>query len=69
MDFPTAFAIANATATEYHHDLCSHRHGLLCDCHVLTKSPQYLADYGDVCECGCNDPAPVANPGGTGETR
>jgi hypothetical protein len=56
MDFPTAWAIARETPAEYHHNACSYNTtggALLCDCHVLTKHPKYLADYGDDCSCGC----------------
>lgn len=49
IDFPTAFEIV-ADADEagaVHHDQCSWHAGMLCDCHVLTQSPEYLAAYGD----------------------
>lgn len=45
MDFPTAWAIAARVEPDYHHTRCSYRSGMLCDCDVLTKSPEYLADY------------------------
>ena len=47
MDFPTAWAIARRTPPEQHHPACSFnltQGGLLCDCAVLYKHPQYLAD-------------------------
>ncbi|WP_326646669.1 hypothetical protein OG884_18725 [Streptosporangium sp. NBC_01755] len=56
MDFPTAWEIARATPVAEHDPDCSyalHNGGFLCDCHVLTRHPQYLADYGD------ESPAPV----------
>ena len=49
MDFPTAWAIARRVGPEYHHNRCSFNvtnGGLLCDCDVLTKSPEYVAEYG-----------------------
>lgn len=48
MDFPTAWAIARRTAPEYHHNDCSFNTttgAILCDCDVLTKSPEYVAAY------------------------
>lgn len=50
MDFPTTWAIARATPAAEHDPRCSyaqHDGGFLCDCHVLTQHPQYIADYGD----------------------
>lgn len=47
MDFPTAWGIARATPPEYHHNACSFNvtdGGMLCDCDVLLKHPQYVAD-------------------------
>jgi hypothetical protein len=47
MDFPTAWAIVNATRLEDHDPRCSYAQtsrALLCDCHVLTKHPRYVAD-------------------------
>ena len=49
MDFPTAWAIARRVEPEYHHNRCSYNvtnGGLLCDCDVLLKSPEYVAEYG-----------------------
>lgn len=49
MDFPTAWAIVNATSPTDHDPRCSFAQtsgALLCDCHVLTRHPQYIADYG-----------------------
>lgn len=49
MDFPSAWAIVNATSTADHNPRCSFAQtngALLCDCHVLTKHPQYVAEYG-----------------------
>ena len=45
MDFPTAWTIAGRVEPDYHHTMCSYRSGMLCDCDVLLKSPEYLADY------------------------
>ena len=48
MDFPTAWEISRATPTDKHDPRCSYTRtdgALLCDCHVLTKHPQYLNDY------------------------
>lgn len=45
MDFPTAWTIAGRVEPDYHHTRCSYRSGMLCDCDVLLKSPEYLADY------------------------
>lgn len=50
MDFPTAWKIAEATPVPEHDPRCSyalHNGGFLCDCHVLTRHPQYIADYGE----------------------
>ncbi len=49
MDFPTAWAIARGTPAAEHDPRCSYARyegGFLCDCHVLTGHPQYVADYG-----------------------
>ena len=49
MDFPTAWAIVNATSPAEHDPRCSFAQtsgAVLCDCHVLTSHPQYIADYG-----------------------
>lgn len=49
MDFPTAWGIARATPATDHDPRCSYAQTngfLLCDCHVLTQHPQYLAYYG-----------------------
>lgn len=48
MDFPRAWEISNAVAVEYHHDKCSTHAGMLCDCDVLFKHPEYLADYASI---------------------
>jgi hypothetical protein len=50
MDFPTAWEIAGAAPLDDHDTRCSYVQtsgGLLCDCHVLTRHPQYIADYGE----------------------
>ena len=44
MDFPRAWQISRATHESFHHIDCSYRKthgGLLCDCHILTKHPEY----------------------------
>ena len=46
LDFPTAWAIAARVEPDYHHTRCSYRSGMLCDCAVLTESPEYRAAYG-----------------------
>lgn len=49
MDFPTAWAIVNDTSPADHDPRCSFAQtsgAVLCDCHVLTSHPQYIADYG-----------------------
>lgn len=59
MDFPTARADADAVVAGDHNPRCSFAQtsgALLCDCHVLTRNQQYVADHGteltDRC-CGC----------------
>lgn len=50
MDFPTAWAIARETPVGEHDPRCSYAQttgGLLCDCEVLTRHPQYLEDYAE----------------------
>lgn len=59
MDFPAAWAIARATEPEYHHNKCSFNvtsGALLCDCDVLFKHPQYVADYGPSSEAATEIP-------------
>lgn len=44
MDFPRAWQIANASQDSEHDPRCSFivgERGLLCDCHVITKHPEY----------------------------
>lgn len=44
MDFPRAWQLARASQNSDHDPRCSWivgEHGLLCDCHVLTKHPEY----------------------------
>ncbi|GAA0853429.1 hypothetical protein ACFQVD_26560 [Streptosporangium amethystogenes subsp. fukuiense] len=50
MGFPTVWEIAGEAPLDAHEARCSYVQtsgGLLCDCPVLTRHPQYLADYGD----------------------
>lgn len=35
MDYPTAFAFADTVPIEGHHERCSKRAGMLCDCDVV----------------------------------
>lgn len=45
MDFPRAWQIFKASPIDSHHPECSWlRMGLLCDCDVITKHPEYLDD-------------------------
>lgn len=47
VDYPRAWEIARASRAEDHDPRCSYRTedgGFLCDCHVLTAHPEYLAD-------------------------
>ena len=37
MDYPTAFAFADTVPLEGHHERCSKRAGMLCDCDVVNK--------------------------------
>lgn len=59
MNFPTARAIADAVVAGDHNPRCSFAQtngALLCDCHVLTKHPLYVAEYGtnpNARCCGC----------------
>lgn len=49
IDYPTAWKIARRTESEYHHNRCSFNATsgvILCDCDVLTKSPEYVLAYG-----------------------
>lgn len=49
MDFPTAWTIAREAPPADHDPECSYAQtegALLCDCHVLTRHPRYIADYG-----------------------
>jgi hypothetical protein len=49
MDFPAAWAISQATPPAQHDPRCSTAQtngAVLCDCHVLTDHPDYIADYG-----------------------
>ena len=51
MDYPTAWEISRSVDPEDHDERCSTALTdgmILCDCAVLTKHPQYLADYGDL---------------------
>lgn len=48
IDFPHAWMIARRTAPECHHNECSFNTtggAILCDCEVLTKSPEYVLAY------------------------
>jgi hypothetical protein len=48
MDFPTAWDIAQKIEPKDHHPRCSFaltNGAILCDCAVLTRHPQYVADY------------------------
>ena len=45
MDYPQAWEITRASKMEYHHRDCSWREGMLCDCDVLYRHPEYLTDY------------------------
>ncbi len=50
MDFPRAWQIATEKPWKEHDRRCSFalsEGGLLCDCEVLTRHPEYVADYGD----------------------
>jgi len=45
LDFPRAWQIAREAAMEDHDQKCSYRWtdgGLLCDCHVIYRHPEYL---------------------------
>lgn len=47
IDFPRAWELAQATPVEKHDKKCSYRQTdgcLICDCHVITKHPEYLDD-------------------------
>lgn len=46
MNYPEAWEISNATPPDQHHEQCSVRWGMLCDCEVLTQHPRYIEDYG-----------------------
>lgn len=44
IDFPRAWEIAATVAPEYHHNECSYnvsRGGVLCDCDVIHRHPEY----------------------------
>ena len=44
MDYPRAWQIAREAPMDRHHPKCSFRQtagGLLCDCDVITKHPEY----------------------------
>jgi hypothetical protein len=43
VDFPRAWQIAGEVDKGAHHPKCSYAYGLLCDCDVLTKNPEYLS--------------------------
>jgi hypothetical protein len=44
MDYPRAWQICKESKMEDHHPKCSYRvMGLLCDCDVITKHPEYGA--------------------------
>lgn len=48
MDFPRAWEIARSFPSTEHDPACSFARtcgGLLCDCWVLTRHPEYLEDY------------------------
>lgn len=55
IDFPHAWMIARRSAPECHHSECSFNvtgGAILCDCEVLTKSPEYVLAYGrDPLDC------------------
>ena len=43
VDFPRGWEISRATPREYHHNRCSYNtHGMLCDCDVVLKHPEYV---------------------------
>lgn len=47
VDFPRSWEIARETELEDHHEECSFRvteGGILCDCDVLYKHPEVLAE-------------------------
>jgi len=47
MDYPQAWKICKSVPPEQHHEKCSYRKGMLCDCEVIRTHPIYLEDYPD----------------------
>ena len=42
VDYPRAFEITESVPMKKHHPECSWHYGILCDCDVLLKHPEYL---------------------------